>query len=42
MEAMREWLRRNGNGSFITLVNQALDMLDTNARLDEIARDRQT
>ena len=42
MEAMREWLRRDGKGSFVTLVNQALDLLDTNARLDEIARNRQT
>jgi len=42
MEAMREWLRRDGKGSFVTLVNQALDLLDTNARLDEIALNRQS
>jgi AcrR family transcriptional regulator len=37
MEAMREWLRRDGKGSFVTLVNQALDMVDAGTRLDEIA-----
>ena len=42
MEAMREWLRRDGKGSFVTLVNQALDLVDTNARLDEISRNRHT
>ena len=42
MEAMREWLRRDGKGSFVTLVNQALDLLDTNARLDEIALNRRS
>ena|SRR6202171_3432456 len=42
MEAMREWLRRDGEGSFVTLVNQALEMVDAGSRLDEIARNRQT
>lgn len=37
MEAMREWLRRDGEGSFVTLVSQALDLVDAGARLDEIA-----
>jgi AcrR family transcriptional regulator len=37
MEAMREWLRRDGKGSFVTLVNQALDMVEAGTRLDEIA-----
>jgi hypothetical protein len=36
-EAMREWLLRDGRGSFIELVNQALDVVDAGARLDEIA-----
>ena len=37
LEAMREWLRRDGEGSFVALVNQALDLVDAGARLDEIA-----
>jgi AcrR family transcriptional regulator len=37
LEAMREWLRRDGQGSFIELVNQALDVVDAGTRLDEIA-----
>lgn len=37
LEAMREWLQRDGKGSFIELVNQALDVVDAGARLDEIA-----
>ena len=37
LEAMREWLHRDGKGSFIELVNQALDVVDAGARLDEIA-----
>lgn len=37
LEAMREWLHRDGNGSFVELVNQALDAVDAGARLDEIA-----
>jgi len=37
MEAMREWLRRDGKGSFVALVNQALDLVDAGARLDSIA-----
>ena len=37
MEAMREWLLRDGKGSFMELVNQALDVVDAGARLDEIA-----
>jgi hypothetical protein len=36
MEAMREWLRRDGKGSFVALVNQALDLIGADARLDEI------
>jgi len=37
LEAMREWLKRDGEGSFMELVNQALDLVDAGARLDEIA-----
>ena len=37
LEAMREWLHRDGRGSFVDLVNQALDVVDAGARLDEIA-----
>jgi AcrR family transcriptional regulator len=37
MEAMREWLRRGGKGSFVTLVNQALELVDAGDRLDKIA-----
>jgi AcrR family transcriptional regulator len=37
MEAMREWLRRDGKGSFVTLINQALELVDAGARLDAIA-----
>ena len=37
MEAMREWLRRDGKGSFVALVNQALELVDAGARLDGIA-----
>lgn len=37
LEAMREWLRRDGKGSFVPLVNQALDIVEAGARLDEIA-----
>ena len=37
LEAMREWLLRDGRGSFVELVNQALDVVDAGARLDAIA-----
>jgi AcrR family transcriptional regulator len=37
MEAMHEWLRRDGKGSFVTLVNEALDMVEAGARLDKIS-----
>jgi hypothetical protein len=37
MEAMREWLRRDGKGSFVALINQSLDIVEAGARLDEIA-----
>ena len=37
LEAMREWLHRDGKGSFVELVSQALDVVDAGARLDEIA-----
>jgi AcrR family transcriptional regulator len=37
LEAMREWLRRDGQGSFVALVNQALDLVDAGTRLDEIS-----
>jgi AcrR family transcriptional regulator len=37
MEAMFEWVRHDGRGSFVELVNQALDVVDAGARLDAIA-----
>jgi hypothetical protein len=37
MEAMYEWVRHDGRGSFVELVNQALDVVDAGARLDAIA-----
>lgn len=37
IEAMHEWLRRDGKGSFVSLVNEALDMVDAGARLEKIA-----
>jgi AcrR family transcriptional regulator len=37
LEAVREWLRRDGKGSFVEVVNQALDLVDAGARLDEVA-----
>jgi AcrR family transcriptional regulator len=37
MEAMHEWLRQDGKGSFVALINQALDLVDAGARLDKIA-----
>jgi AcrR family transcriptional regulator len=40
MEAMGEWLRRNGKGSFVALVNEALDMVEAGARLDDLAAPR--
>ena len=40
LEAMREWLLRDGKGSFIDLVSQALDVVDAGTRLDEIASPR--
>ena len=37
MEAMREWVRQDGKGSFVALVNRAVDLVDAGARLDQIA-----
>jgi AcrR family transcriptional regulator len=37
MEAMREWLLRDGTGSFVDLINQALDVVQADARLDDIS-----
>ena len=37
MEAMREWVRNDGNGSFVTTVRRALDLVDAQARLDGLA-----
>jgi MftR C-terminal domain len=37
MEAMREWLRQDGKGSFVALVNQTLDLVEAGARLDKVA-----
>ncbi|MEO8744998.1 MAG: TetR family transcriptional regulator [Candidatus Dormiibacterota bacterium] len=38
MEAMREWVRHDGQGSFVKVVNRALDLVDAGARLDAISR----
>src|ERR1700687_1109007 len=38
MEAMREWMRRDGKGSFFALINQALELVAVGSRLDEISR----
>ncbi|MFI5282087.1 MAG: TetR family transcriptional regulator [Candidatus Dormibacterales bacterium] len=35
-EAMYEWVRGGGHGSFMHLVNRALDVVDAGARLDAI------
>jgi AcrR family transcriptional regulator len=37
MEAMREWVRHDGKGSFVATVRRALDLVDAQARLDELA-----
>ena len=37
LEAMFEWVRNGGRGSFVELVNHALDIVDAGARLDAIA-----
>ena len=37
MEAMYEWVKDGGRGSFIQLVDRALDVVDAGARLDAIA-----
>jgi hypothetical protein len=37
MEAMREWLLRDGTGSFVDLINQGLDVVQADARLDDIS-----
>jgi AcrR family transcriptional regulator len=37
MEAMREWVRHDGKGSFVATVKHALDLVDAQARLDQIA-----
>jgi len=36
MEAMREWVRHDGKGSFVTTVGHALDLVDAQARLDSL------
>jgi hypothetical protein len=33
---MREWVRHDGKGSFVAMVNRALDLVDAGARLDQI------
>jgi AcrR family transcriptional regulator len=42
MEAMREWVRHDGQGSFVTTVSHALDLVDAQARLDKLALPRPT
>ena len=37
MEAMREWVRHDGKGSFVITVRRALDLVDAQARLDNLA-----
>lgn len=37
MEAMREWVRHDGQGSFVTTVRRALDLVDAQARLDSLS-----
>jgi AcrR family transcriptional regulator len=41
LEAMFEWVKHDGRGSFVELVNQALDVVDAGARLDAIASGEQ-
>ena len=36
MEAMREWVRHDGKGSFVATVRRALDLVDAQARLDSL------
>lgn len=38
MEAMREWVRQGGKGSFVGFVVRAIDVVDAGARLDAISR----
>lgn len=38
MEAMREWVRHDGKGSFLGYVARAMDIVDAGARLDAISR----
>jgi AcrR family transcriptional regulator len=40
MEAMREWVRHDGKGSFVTTVRRALDLVDAQARLDSLSSPR--
>jgi AcrR family transcriptional regulator len=40
MEAMREWVRHDGKGSFVTTLRRAMDMIDAQARLDQLASPR--
>ncbi len=42
MEAMREWVRHDGKGSFVTTVGRALDLVDAQARLDSLSSPRPT
>jgi AcrR family transcriptional regulator len=37
MEAMREWVRHDGKGSFVITLRRALDLIDAQARLDNLA-----
>ncbi len=38
MEAMREWVRHGGDGSFVGFVRRAMEVVDAGARLDAISR----
>jgi AcrR family transcriptional regulator len=37
MEAMREWVSHDGQGSFVATLRRALDLIDAQARLDSLA-----
>ena len=42
MEAMREWVRHDGKGSFVATVRRALELIDAQARLDSLSSPRPT
>jgi AcrR family transcriptional regulator len=40
MESMREWVRHDGKGSFVATISRALDLIDAQTRLDQLASPR--